>query len=417
MLKHNKLLKNTLLLFFVLGLLFGGLDALAQNLNVDYPEIRLPGGVFNINKALQIGKLTIKQLVILIYGAIVLFAGVAAFFLLIYAGLAYIISGGNPGMRKRAFQRFKNVWAGIGIILVSYFVLYIINPSIVNLDKSLVLQAISPENDQFLGFSFQKAELEDVGTFSCEWADEACVPKEENTCIDGYLPSCGGITSDIDEASTKCNEVLNARCQTGSNTNGGGDVGTIGKSCFDNSDCSLGERCSFSDPSDPTSGSCVSTGACPVSKVTSSNTSYCYDRGDERHNGHDIMAEKLTPIYAMEAGTIDVSFSSFSGCKLWIKSTVSGRGYAHLHLGTTLNCSNAYATGIKDGVKVTSGQHIAYVGTTYNGKADGTVPHLHLTIVKPGGTEECSPPPLSGSYGGPSMDGAPLFQQANCPFT
>ncbi|MEX0878060.1 MAG: peptidoglycan DD-metalloendopeptidase family protein [Candidatus Spechtbacterales bacterium] len=353
-------------LFLLIFLLFSA-PSFALALELDYPTIPTPIGPLDLDTITDEGGFTVAGLIVFIYGAAIWIAGILAFISLVYVGFVYILSGSGMVGRGKALRRLKNVLWGLVILLFVTALLNVVNPEILNLEDSLVV-AVAP-NDK----TYQEVEFEGF--------------KFEGFFVDNG--SGGGGTGDGEEPVISCQEQCLAKC---------GGMPACETECFKLPPCP--------------------ELACPVLRVTSSFTAYCYDRGSARHNGHDVMANEGTPIYAMEAGTLDrVGWIDSGGCRLWIIGTQSGRAYAHLHMGTTLDCSDAFGSGIREGATVVAGQTLGYVGTTYNGRADGTVAHLHLTIVKPSGSEECSPPPLSGNYGGPTMDGAPLFKQAGCPFT
>jgi murein DD-endopeptidase MepM/ murein hydrolase activator NlpD len=103
-----------------------------------------------------------------------------------------------------------------------------------------------------------------------------------------------------------------------------------------------------------------------------------YDkRGSDRiHEAADIMADRGTPVYAVDDGRIEKLFLSVAGGKTiyqFDRSATWCYYYAHL---------DRYAEGIADGVSVRRGQLIGYVGST--GNADPKAPHLHFAIFELG---------------------------------
>jgi murein DD-endopeptidase MepM/ murein hydrolase activator NlpD len=87
------------------------------------------------------------------------------------------------------------------------------------------------------------------------------------------------------------------------------------------------------------------------------------------HTGVDLAAPRGTPIYAAGDGTVEkAQWVSGYGRYVMLKH-VNGfeTGYGHM---------NAFAEGIKPGVRVRQGQIIGYVGSTGN----STGPHLHFEI-------------------------------------
>jgi hypothetical protein len=123
-------------------------------------------------------------------------------------------------------------------------------------------------------------------------------------------------------------------------------------------------------------------------------------RGQGAHEGNDIMAPRRALALAAEAGTVKFhTTSSRAGCMLYLEGK-SGTEYLYIHLNNDLGDENdnrgacvpgvAYATGLKNGARVTAGQVIAYVGDS--GDANGIHPHLHFE-VHPGGGGAVSPFP------------------------
>lgn len=92
--------------------------------------------------------------------------------------------------------------------------------------------------------------------------------------------------------------------------------------------------------------------------------------GGRRHEGIDLKAPTGTPVRAAATGTIVKLYSSSRGGVTVYQRDASGRlilYYAHL---------NSYAPGLREGMRVTQGQEIAFVGRTGN----ATVPHLHFEV-------------------------------------
>jgi murein DD-endopeptidase MepM/ murein hydrolase activator NlpD len=99
--------------------------------------------------------------------------------------------------------------------------------------------------------------------------------------------------------------------------------------------------------------------------------------GGRKHQGVDIFAVRGTPVYAVVNGMIEqMAVNPLGGNKLWVRSPGDNWSYYYAHL-------NAYAPGIRDGVRVKKGQLLGYVGTT--GNAVGTPPHLHFQTQAPKG--------------------------------
>jgi murein DD-endopeptidase MepM/ murein hydrolase activator NlpD len=104
-------------------------------------------------------------------------------------------------------------------------------------------------------------------------------------------------------------------------------------------------------------------------------TSFDEERGSGRkHEALDILAERNTPVVAVEGGTIARLFSSDrGGITIYQFDPTTTYVYYYAHL-------EAYARGLKEGGTVKAGQVLGYVGTSGNAPKD--TPHLHFAIFK-----------------------------------
>ena len=98
-------------------------------------------------------------------------------------------------------------------------------------------------------------------------------------------------------------------------------------------------------------------------------------RGIKRpHEAADILAPRNTPVHAVENGTIAKLFNSKAGGLTIYQFDPSGHlcyYYAHLQ---------RYADGVTEGMAVSQGDVIGYVGTT--GNAPPNTPHLHFAVFE-----------------------------------
>jgi murein DD-endopeptidase MepM/ murein hydrolase activator NlpD len=88
----------------------------------------------------------------------------------------------------------------------------------------------------------------------------------------------------------------------------------------------------------------------------------------------DLLAPRVTPVHAVEDGTIAKLFLSKAGGNTIYQFDLTRRFcyyYAHLQ---------RYADGLHDGQAVKRGDIIGYVGTS--GNAPPNTPHLHFTIFE-----------------------------------
>lgn len=113
--------------------------------------------------------------------------------------------------------------------------------------------------------------------------------------------------------------------------------------------------------------------------------------GGRRHQGTDLMADKMTPVLAAADGVvIFVGESPRAGRNIRIEHA-GGWETWYLHLnndnpGTDdgkADWSLSFAEGIEEGVEVRAGQVIAYVGDSGNAEASGS--HTHFELHSPSG--------------------------------
>jgi hypothetical protein len=115
--------------------------------------------------------------------------------------------------------------------------------------------------------------------------------------------------------------------------------------------------------------------------------------GGRLHEANDLMAPKMTPIIAARGGTVTSAPMTQPSYGYMISiAGDDGYKYNYIHINNDTpgtddglgGAQNAYAPGIERGVKVTQGQHIAWVGDS--GNAESTGSHLHFEIRLPDDT-------------------------------
>lgn len=111
----------------------------------------------------------------------------------------------------------------------------------------------------------------------------------------------------------------------------------------------------------------------PVQGEYSYFDDYGAPRGSGSHQGNDIMADRGTPVVAVDDGAISKLSrveSGLGGIYVWLRRADGVQYYyAHLH---------AIAEGLEVGSRITVGQVVGTVGNT--GDARSAPPHLHFEI-------------------------------------
>ena len=96
--------------------------------------------------------------------------------------------------------------------------------------------------------------------------------------------------------------------------------------------------------------------------------------GGRGHRGIDLMAAEGTPVVAAVAGTIEKLFESrLGGTTLYLRSADGEWIYYYAHL-------TGYASGLREGLRVRTGQVLGYVGDT--GDAGAGNHHLHFSVSR-----------------------------------
>lgn len=113
--------------------------------------------------------------------------------------------------------------------------------------------------------------------------------------------------------------------------------------------------------------------------------------GGRRHQGTDIMADKLLPVVAVSDGVIDWVHDGTRRdcCALGITHDDGWTSY-YIHMnndtpGTDDRKGWGFAPGLEEGDRVAAGQLIGWVGDS--GNAEHTAPHIHFELHKPNGTK------------------------------
>lgn len=108
--------------------------------------------------------------------------------------------------------------------------------------------------------------------------------------------------------------------------------------------------------------------------------------GGRRHRGNDLMAPKMTEVYAVADGVIEIIRTSRLGGRYLGIDHGSGWESYYMHLnndypgtdGGGADWAYTIAPGLKEGSEVKAGQLIAWVGDS--GNAEWTGPHTHFEL-------------------------------------
>ena len=98
------------------------------------------------------------------------------------------------------------------------------------------------------------------------------------------------------------------------------------------------------------------------------------DHGERRHEAVDIMASRGTPVLSADDGWVLKLHRSTAG-GITIYATDSGERYIYYYAHL-----DHYGDGLREGMKLSKGDVIGYVGTTGNAPKD--TPHLHFAILR-----------------------------------
>jgi murein DD-endopeptidase MepM/ murein hydrolase activator NlpD len=116
----------------------------------------------------------------------------------------------------------------------------------------------------------------------------------------------------------------------------------------------------------------------PIHRLTLADLRDSFDEIHDRHphEAIDILAPRGTPVHAVVSGTVRKLFLSKPGGNTIYQFDEAGvycYYYAHL---------DEYVKGLREGMRVVSGDVIGFVGST--GNADPRTPHLHFAIFELG---------------------------------
>lgn len=127
-----------------------------------------------------------------------------------------------------------------------------------------------------------------------------------------------------------------------------------------------------------------------VNRTTFSDTWGARRSGGRRHKGTDLMADKMTEVYAFADGVVATVGSSRRPGRYLIIEHADGWDTYYIHLnndtpGTDDGSADwdlTVAPGIAEGAEVKAGQLIAWVGDS--GNAEGSGAHTHFELLQGG---------------------------------
>ena len=102
------------------------IPAISFALELQYPEIDIPG----IGKTTLFLGMDLGKLIAWLYYFIIGISGFAAFIMLIWGGVQWLTSAGNPSKMGEARDRIGSALLGIVIILASWLILNTIDPNL-----------------------------------------------------------------------------------------------------------------------------------------------------------------------------------------------------------------------------------------------------------------------------------------------
>ncbi len=110
--------------------------------------------------------------------------------------------------------------------------------------------------------------------------------------------------------------------------------------------------------------------------------------GGRRHTGNDLMAPKMTQVYAFADGVIETVGTSRRAGRYVVISHAAGWSSTYIHLNNDnpetddgkADWSLTVAPGIEEGVAVSAGDLIGWVGDSGNAEWTGSHTHFELAI-------------------------------------
>jgi hypothetical protein len=173
--------------FLMFLIVFAPLFASAIELNLNYPNF----GDFNLADGQELA-----QVVAFFYYLFIGIAGLAAFVMLVWGGVQWLVSGAAPGQAGEARDKIRNAIIGLLLILASFLIIQVINPELIIIgsgDPSLVGKSSGKEKVTFIDSAAFKT------AFTVNGGKTATVSSGDSVLlewrIDPVFTSCNGASS------------------------------------------------------------------------------------------------------------------------------------------------------------------------------------------------------------------------------
>lgn len=139
------------------------------------PQVTIPGSVFTAGKPVTVTGDTLGQYLANFYNFFVALIAIIAVVMIMWGGFKRIMAAGNAESIKGANQTITGALVGLVIALMSYSLLRLINPSLVNF-RSLNIQPVTAEQFSFRPAFINNPELQ---TTADKYKNMACPTQAE----------------------------------------------------------------------------------------------------------------------------------------------------------------------------------------------------------------------------------------------
>lgn len=126
--KSKNFVKKIFSILMIFTWFFQAVSVMAIDTNLDYPGITIQGQTFDLDT-----KQNLNEVIAWFYYFIVTISGFAAFAMLVFAGVQWMSSAGNPTAISDAKDRMQKALLGLLLILMSYAILNVLNPDLLTI--------------------------------------------------------------------------------------------------------------------------------------------------------------------------------------------------------------------------------------------------------------------------------------------